>query len=125
MLQPAKQDPITTFVQTGQLPAFCLARCCECFHISNKDLDFIYNDTENTNDGPYIKNMLIPVEPEKATQLHRSWGFVNWRPLANARYFTCKHWDRKTRLCKDYDNRPKMCRDYGSGQVCKHGCGLA
>jgi Fe-S-cluster containining protein len=27
-------------------------------------------------------------------------------------YFTCNHFDKKTRLCDSYDSRPGMCRDY-------------
>lgn len=27
-------------------------------------------------------------------------------------YFTCHHFDPKTRLCDSYDSRPGMCRDY-------------
>jgi len=76
-------------------------------------------------DGPYVKDMLIWITPEEARDRHRKfgWFFRNWEPVPGEFYFTCKHFDRETRLCKAYDKRPKMCRDYPEGK-CKHGCGI-
>jgi len=101
----------------------CLARCCECFHVSGDNLRLLAFKPESVTDGPYIRAMLVQLPATKARKLHRKWGFLNWRPQPGARYFTCRHFDHTTRLCKAYDERPGMCRSYGETVPCSHGCG--
>lgn len=39
--------------------------------------------------------------------------------------YTCKHYDKKTKLCTIYEIRPRMCRDYPNGHACLFpGCKL-
>ena len=34
-------------------------------------------------------------------------------------WFTCKNWNKETRLCMIYETRPQMCRDYPEpGKIC-------
>lgn len=102
----------------------CPAYCCEAFHIPTEAVGWLWDDPEQVNDGPFLREMLIELDPIEAQRRHReSMGLAGWIPDEGEHYFTCKHWDTETRLCREYENRPAMCRDYpASGCACKHGC---
>lgn len=91
--------------------------------MSGQHLAWLELEPENVPDGPFIKDMLVELDPSVAREKHRGWGFVGWEPDEGERYFTCKHWDPSTRLCTVYEERPKMCRDHPCG-ACKFGCGV-
>lgn len=100
----------------------CLAYCCEAFRIPVDALGWLWDEPENVRDGHFLRDMLIELTPEEATDRHRSMGLHGWIPDEGEHYFTCKHWDETTRLCTVYEQRPQMCRDH-PGAYCKHGCG--
>jgi len=70
-------------------------------------------------DGPYLLDMLIPLNGVQARE--REAHFDVLEPATGTERFTCRHWDEETRLCTAYDARPAMCRDYPKG-ACQHGC---
>lgn len=110
---------------TLTLAPFCMARCCEAFHMNHEHLGWLESEPENVRDGHFIRDMLIELTPKRAQGLHRTWpGFQDWTPDEGERYFTCRHWDPATRLCTVYEERPQMCRDAGETSCCKHGCGM-
>lgn len=59
-------------------------------------------------------------------------GYCNFEPKAprkktkaRSHHYTCKHFDKKTKLCTIYDERPLMCRRFPNGEPCPYpGCKL-
>lgn len=85
----------------------CIGRCCRAFVLSAELGDLETYDFTNTQDGAFIKDMLIPL------------GRVTTNPVTGFVYscekelWACKHHDTKTGDCTVYDNRPTMCRLHG------------
>jgi Fe-S-cluster containining protein len=101
----------------------CTGTCCVCFYLP-KTPDQLR--AGNFEEGKQIADMVIPLTlPEIVTAcMEEEIPLVYSLEHPTARY-TCKHFDRETRLCGNYDNRPHMCRDfpgYGSGAKCCFGC---
>ncbi len=103
----------------------CPAYCCSAFRLQKDDIGLLWDEPESVADGHFLRDMLIELTPDEATEAHRDFaGLVGWTPEPDEHYFTCKHWDRQTLDCTRYDERPKVCRDYpaSSNDGCKHGC---
>lgn len=96
----------------GSSTSDCNGSCCERFYLpwtpeTVKELkDNIDSGEPNEyhEDTEMIVNMVIPLESDDSTG--------GW-------WYTCKHWDRDTRLCTVYEQRPYMCREYPYGDKCK------
>lgn len=96
-------------------PVTCSGHCCEQFwlpyspekiHEMAKDNNIVMN--ENPKEMELISEMIILLkEPDDGLQY----------------MYTCKHFNKQTRLCMNYDNRPNVCRNHPSGQPCySDGC---
>jgi len=77
-------------------------------------------DPDAFADGPYMLDMLIPLNGVQAREREARFDVLESAP--DTERFTCRHWDEGTRLCTAYESRPGMCRDYPQG-ACQHGCG--
>lgn len=93
----------------------CGGYCCEKFY-------FRYNQSpEDLKNGPKAKEDLQVIE--MVIYLGLSDTNVEGDPLQPPRHtYTCKHFDKETRLCKIYETRPSMCRTYNTSAVSS--CGL-
>lgn len=98
----------------------CTGQCCEAFTIQGKTLQEVKEKYEealknNSNDKQYIKDlfriqdMLIDLGKHLTHPIHPEIKIKTQEPVT---FFTCKYFNKETRLCTDYDNRPKMCKDY-------------
>jgi Fe-S-cluster containining protein len=99
----------------------CMGGCCAAFFMP-RDPETISDRT--VVDGDMIRDMLIPLTNEEASQRLDRIGSPMARPEAEAegKFFTCRHFDERMRLCKVYEIRPHMCRTYPYGRDCEHGC---
>lgn len=101
----------------------CTGACCAVFTIGDVADPASW---DSVVDGPYIRDMLIPLTREEALERAERFGAPldqadptpGWSP------HTCRHFDDETRLCTAYEQRPKMCRDYPYASGCHHGCGF-
>lgn len=128
----------------------CNGNCCEKFNLCvsieeidemilkiSKQEDFIDKELEIEN-LTYIKDMLIPlgeveicpqtevsIKSEEFSLLdNRSKQF--WKLKDNkvvTKIYTCKHFNKETRLCNNYESRPSLCRKFGENCSYK-GCGF-
>lgn len=51
-----------------------------------------------------IEEMVIPLEDENQNTLKFA--------------YTCRHWDKTTRLCTNYENRPIVCKEHPLSMPC-------
>lgn len=89
----------------------CSGHCCQAFTGLGDEAD-IARSTAREEDGPLIRDMLIPLG---------YWsGEKGWAKAGNPRHFwwTCKHFDEANGACGIYDKRPHMCRSYPNGPLC-------
>lgn len=91
----------------------CNGMCCSMFYIGDDTMETLLKraayaepGTEWNSEISKITNMLIPIYVVKASEF-------------SGNMFTCRHWDKETKLCRDYENRPKMCSDYPYGVHCQ------
>lgn len=98
----------------------CDGSCCERFFLPLKPdevwsyyEEYLRGEREDKHaDIKLIGPMVIPLDDEGLDGEDAKRGF----------WYTCKHWDKDTRLCKIYEFRPKMCRDYPYISPCVY-CG--
>lgn len=64
---------------------------------------------------------LLDVNSEEHRKIAASVVFIEERE--GVARWTCRHWDRKSKLCHIYSSRPAMCREYPYGGKCEH-CGM-
>ena len=102
-----------------KLESSCNGRCCAVFTLSMPLAD-LTADPDAFADGPYMLDMLIPLNGVQAREREARFDVLESAP--DTERFTCRHWDDGTRLCTAYESRPGMCRDYPQG-ACQHGCG--
>ena len=110
----------------GEVPD-CTGTCCAAFHLTH-ELDEVRRgraaDGKRVppDEARKIADMLIPLGPDEVREATGDDERAD--EDIDDRWFTCRHWDRETRLCTIYPDRPQMCRDYGTEKVpCSHGCG--
>lgn len=91
----------------------CDGSCCERFFLPHPPEkmwkfyeDSLMNDEELIPDIFKIGPMIIPIEPVKDSE-------TGW-------WYTCKHWNKESKLCNIYSKRPKMCVDYPYGKPCTY-----
>lgn len=65
------------------------------------------NVSSNDKDVLYIADMLILVKEDRRRKHKLNENGTNHRFI-----YTCKHFDKETRMCKQYSKRPKMCSEY-------------
>lgn len=62
-------------------------------------------------------NEVLEYDPAKHTDIivhnHSRGHYYIENGVLTTNLYTCKHFDKESRLCKNYDNRPDMCRSYG------------
>ena len=82
-------------------------------------------------DADQVRDMLIYLGRYNRNPVHVVAGHT--APVRNlaahepfpGHYYTCKNYDRTTRLCKTYDTRPKMCRSFPNEGPCPFaGCAV-
>jgi Fe-S-cluster containining protein len=97
----------------------CTGKCCAAFHLPSYDR--LMEDPLRIEDGMEIVTMILPlsIEEAKAVQEEEGLDFGLKDPL-----FTCRWWNKETRLCMNYDHRPRMCQNYPYENECSHGCGF-
>jgi Fe-S-cluster containining protein len=93
----------------------CSGNCCQRFYLDYKpkEIDLWENkkDAPEHRDAMFIKDMLIYIEDYKDDT-----GNPNYKGA----WYTCKHWDKSTKLCTVYEQRPSMCRDFPYGKKCQY-----
>ena len=93
----------------GPAAGRCTGHCCRGFTL---DLDYVTDPEASFQDDAFIRDMLVPIEPDLDDGREHAWKF------------DCRHHDGRN--CTRYADRPKMCRDYPYGKACgRAGCTLA
>jgi Fe-S-cluster containining protein len=125
------------------MPKTCGGHCCERFVLqeSPEDLKIEYETWLRCGHPGvfYTSDMRgVAVVQEVRMDIHLVYPMVvylgkyDWAPCDPPRkqdrmmhHYTCKHYDRDTKLCTIYENRPLMCRNYPNGHACRYpGCKL-
>ncbi len=116
----------------------CTGHCCETFTLpfSPDELETAYHRWKNGSNrstpitiggnektqtifdqiyliAPMVKYLGFSRSPIKAVNK------ADGRPTAR-HYYTCKHYDKKSRKCTIYEMRPQMCREYPYGRSCNY-----
>ena len=115
----------------NKAPNGCNGTCCERFVLpfSFEEFQKSYELCKATGKKRWgqidiIGPMLIPLDDRKP---------VDWNPADNKKFgkredgtpmthfhYTCKHFDKETRLCGIHETKPKMCSDYNYGNSCNY-----
>lgn len=109
----------------------CDGRCCASFVLNDETV--IRNLTGESRDDKFIARMLIPLTVEQAySRLQDMYdAYPHWvrgvtpEQIVAYKYwhfYTCSHFDERTRKCMAYADRPDMCRSYPYDHECA-GCG--
>ena len=133
----------------GSAERTCPGYCCQCFilpysiermrQMAKKSLE--RGDVEYARETAFIADMVIclgtdPDKIENLPPLKEQYG-KQGKLLGNKKqryaygnygfYYTCRHYNKETKLCMVYDKRPEMCKKYpsnGFGHDCMfEGCG--
>jgi Fe-S-cluster containining protein len=94
----------------------CPGYCCERFPISSTKTK---HDKELLRD-PVVRGM---VEPAGYQLFEMETGPDEPPRTVELAVWSCRYWNRETRLCTIYAQRPLMCRTYPDGYACRF-CGL-
>ncbi len=82
----------------------CPGHCCDSLPL-NPSLEMIERfATHGWDQAGYVLDMLVPLATPSGSAL---------------KHYTCRFFDRDTRLCTAYESRPDMCRDYPNGKPCR------
>lgn len=98
----------------------CDGACCALFPLS-APYQRLLDEPETIQDGDYLADMLVPLTHRQAVARGKRFD-SSFHVTADREWFSCRHWDEKTRLCKAYESRPSMCRRYPYGRPCDQGC---
>jgi len=86
----------------------CIGLCCSMFNLLGESKeDYLIEGIDN-EECRQVGEMLrlIGYDTENSTD-GKPW------PV-----YTCKYWNKNTKLCTIYDQRPEMCRTYPDGDEC-------
>lgn len=87
---------------------------------------------QNDNDLDYIVDMIIPlglsnIQPQKGIRYNQTPSVIQFNNEElkqrgyvkdietgeiSAHVYTCKHFDKESKVCKEYASRPRMCSSY-------------
>jgi len=112
-----------------ELKGFCnmCGKCCEAIHISlspEKVEEMAKSPLHANNklsDPVFIHENWEPISREEAFSINPHFQFNTDRykekhegqdPYENMFFYTCKQFDKETRLCKVHDNLPHVCKGY-------------
>jgi Fe-S-cluster containining protein len=94
------------------------------FVMLGDSLEKMRHDAPNDPDSAFTSDMLIQIGIRRANgalELHPPISPPN--PAVHDKdekpIYTCKHWDKTTRLCTVYDQRPNLCRAYPNNKPCE------
>jgi len=81
----------------------CVGLCCSCFNLRGQQPAAVgAGDPEN------MHLILTMLQPLPALDAETGWQL-----------YTCRFWNRETKMCNIYEDRPQMCRDFpAEGQKC-------
>lgn len=96
----------------------CLGRCCEQFHLSGYNEEIRQSDLLSEAWGGEKHTVAVMLRP--LFEVH----YYNKGRASSEQFYTCRHFDKVSRLCTNYENRPDMCRRYPDYGKCHHciGC---
>lgn len=110
-------------------PKTCGGFCCERFRIrkpgtNDKSMSLAEILKEAASARPWEKEELDKLSTMLIFLDHsylNGNGEMDHKPSF---WFTCKHFDKETRLCKTYETRPSLCRNHGPVQCYYTKCQL-
>lgn len=105
-------------VETPHVESPCGGYCCERFHFRTNDTP---EQLKEWVSGPGALEANKQVV-EMVVYLGESTLDADGEEGPSRHWYTCKHFNRETRLCTIYETRPAMCRNYNTKPW--NSCGL-
>lgn len=124
----------------------CSGHCCKTFYLpfSPSELESAYHHWVKTHENPGLKVPIMKGEHVRGARdrsiidIHLIFPMVRYlgafekspvrlvverdipASMLPMHYYTCVHWNKRTKKCDIYSIRPQMCREYPYGGKCNY-----
>lgn len=105
----------------------CLGGCCERFTMNHTPEQRAKSISAEEHGEIYWMDNMADIEHCWKELLRDSYSPIQYihdmiieLPADDngTRWYTCRHWNKETRLCMEYESRPGLCRDFPYGKKC-------